>query len=247
MISEAAKLISEHNIRPVKKTFVLIAAATLAISSAQADLIVQTQTYNNVGATAASFTWNKFDLNLGTLTAITLESTGILSGSYGVDNLDVSDPATLIQNTTGRIRLTFSGVGAPTLINGSLINPLSTSPASTSGQTIAPSTSQTFTLLSGSGVNESTFSSNQLANAVYYSAIGGGTFDSSLSRLVGLTVSGTDFDTRTASVLAGGTINLTYEYTPVGPASIPEPGTWAAAALLVGGAAFARWRKRKVA
>lgn len=27
--------------------------------------------------------------------------------------------------------------------------------------------------------------------------------------------------------------------------SVPEPGTWAAAALLVGGAAFARWRRRK--
>jgi hypothetical protein len=31
----------------------------------------------------------------------------------------------------------------------------------------------------------------------------------------------------------------------VGPAVVPEPGTWAAAALLVGGAAFLRWRKRK--
>jgi hypothetical protein len=29
--------------------------------------------------------------------------------------------------------------------------------------------------------------------------------------------------------------------------AIPEPGTWAAAALLVGGAAFMRWRRRKVA
>ncbi|MBU3666780.1 MAG: hypothetical protein FGM15_13030 [Chthoniobacterales bacterium] len=28
------------------------------------------------------------------------------------------------------------------------------------------------------------------------------------------------------------------------PAAVPEPGTWAAAALLVGGAAFMRWRKR---
>ena len=26
---------------------------------------------------------------------------------------------------------------------------------------------------------------------------------------------------------------------------IPEPGTWAAAALLAGGAAFLRWRKRR--
>lgn len=30
-----------------------------------------------------------------------------------------------------------------------------------------------------------------------------------------------------------------------GPAAVPEPGTWAAAALLVGGAGFMRWRKRK--
>lgn len=231
----------------MKKLLTILAAATLAISSAQAAIIFQTQNYSNVGATAAPLTWNKFDLNLGTLTAITLEATGILSGFYDVDNLDVSDPATLSANTTGRIRLTFSGVGAPTLINGSLINPLSTSPASTSGQTIAPSASQTFTLLSGVGVNESTFSSNQLANAAYYSALGAGTFNSSLSRLVSLSVSGTDFDTHTATVVAGGTINLTYEYTPVGPAPIPEPGTWAAAALLAGGAAFARWRKRKVA
>ena len=29
------------------------------------------------------------------------------------------------------------------------------------------------------------------------------------------------------------------------PAAVPEPGTWAAAALLAGGAAFARWRKRR--
>ena len=29
-----------------------------------------------------------------------------------------------------------------------------------------------------------------------------------------------------------------------GPAAVPEPGTWAAAALLVGGAGYVRWRKR---
>jgi hypothetical protein len=31
----------------------------------------------------------------------------------------------------------------------------------------------------------------------------------------------------------------------VGPAAVPEPGTWAAAALLVGAAGYVRWRKRK--
>jgi hypothetical protein len=38
-----------------------------------------------------------------------------------------------------------------------------------------------------------------------------------------------------------------FEAQNAGPAPIPEPGTWAAAALLVGGAAYARWRKRKSA
>ena len=36
-------------------------------------------------------------------------------------------------------------------------------------------------------------------------------------------------------------------YTAQSAAPIPEPGTWAAAALLAGGAAFMRWRRRKVA
>ena len=38
----------------------------------------------------------------------------------------------------------------------------------------------------------------------------------------------------------GGNLNLVY-----GSTAIPEPGTWAAAALLVGGAALMRWRKRR--
>jgi MYXO-CTERM domain-containing protein len=38
-----------------------------------------------------------------------------------------------------------------------------------------------------------------------------------------------------------------FEAQNVGPEPIPEPGTWAAAALLVGGAAFMRWRRRQTA
>jgi hypothetical protein len=59
-----------------------------------------------------------------------------------------------------------------------------------------------------------------------------------------VTWDGTDFE-----ILSGA-----YESTPnvailagaggPGPAAVPEPGTWAAAALLAGGAAFMRWRKR---
>jgi hypothetical protein len=55
-----------------------------------------------------------------------------------------------------------------------------------------------------------------------------------------------------ANALGGGSFslltsgnNLNLMFTAAGGAAVPEPGTWAAAALLVGGAAFMRWRKRK--
>jgi hypothetical protein len=227
----------------MKSILSAVLAVLSAASGANAAIVFQTQNYSNVGSTAASLTWNKFNLSLGTLTAITLEATGILSGSYSVTN-DDGDPANLTANTSGRIRLTLTGPGAPAFINGSLVSPISTSPASVSGTSIVPTSTQVFTLLSGIGVNGSSLSSNQTANSAYYSAIGGGTFDSLLSRLIVVGVSGADYSINTASALAGGTINLTYEYTPAGPAAIPEPSTWAAAALLAGGAAFARWRKR---
>jgi hypothetical protein len=232
----------------MKKTSTLILFAVLAAAGANshAAIVFQTQNYSNVGTTAAPLTWDKFDLNLGTLTTITLEGAGLLSGSYSVTNGD-TDPASLTANTTGRIRLTLTGTGAPALINGSLLNPISTSPVSVSGTSIDPTSTKTFTLLSGIGVNESSFSTNQIANSAYYSAIGGGTFSSSLSRLISVSATGADYSIDSTLALAGGSIDLTYEYTPAGPPAVPEPGTWAAAALLAGGAAFMRWRKRKVA
>ena len=47
----------------------------------------------------------------------------------------------------------------------------------------------------------------------------------------------------TFSVVQSGN-NLNLVFTSAGGQPIPEPGTWAAAALLVGGAALMRWRKR---
>ncbi|MBU3666363.1 MAG: hypothetical protein FGM15_10885 [Chthoniobacterales bacterium] len=38
---------------------------------------------------------------------------------------------------------------------------------------------------------------------------------------------------------------MTLEIGEFAPAAVPEPGTWAAAALLAGGATFAGWRKRR--
>ena len=44
--------------------------------------------------------------------------------------------------------------------------------------------------------------------------------------------------------LDGKDLNLVFTAAAAPGAPVPEPGTWAAAALLAGGAAFMRWRKR---
>jgi hypothetical protein len=46
---------------------------------------------------------------------------------------------------------------------------------------------------------------------------------------------------------AGDTAGFTLSGTAPPLPAVPEPGTWAAAALLVGGAAFMRWRRRQTA
>ena len=48
----------------------------------------------------------------------------------------------------------------------------------------------------------------------------------------------------TLTRFAGAIDNMAFWDSVPTPAAIPEPGTWAAAALLVGGAAFVRWRRR---
>ena len=231
----------------MKKLLAPIVVAVLAatIASTHAAIITQTLNYSSLGTSAQTPTWDKFDLNLGTLTRITFIGSGTLSGSYDVINNDTVDAAVFSANTIGRIRLTLTGAGAPAVIQGSLLDPISTSPVSTTGTSVPAGGTQTFTLLSGAGVNESSFNSNQTANSAFYSALGGGTFGSSLTRFFSATIPG-DNSTDTTLLVAAGDITLEYEYTPVGPTAVPEPGTWAAAALLAGGAAFARWRKRKV-
>ena len=56
---------------------------------------------------------------------------------------------------------------------------------------------------------------------------------------------GIDVGTMNATFSSGDTMSVVVSGS--GPAPVPEPGTWAAAALLVGGAAFARWRRRQAA
>ena len=232
----------------MKKFLSLLAAITLCVAAtSSAAIVFQTQNYSNVSGstagTALSLFWNKFDTGLGTLTGITMEITGGLSGSFTLINN--SEASAEISNSSAAFRMNFSsGAGSPSNIFGSNVSPLPTTPSTGAIPTEVPFTStETFDIIGTVELYNNTF--DYFGNAAYFSSAGPATFSTLLFRSVGATVGGENFTLNTAASLLGGTINLTYEYTPA--EVIPEPGTWAAAALLVGGAAFARWRKRKSA
>jgi len=234
----------------MSKSLSLFAAAMLGIAATSpAAIIFQTQNYSNVSANNAvsglSLLWNKFDTGLGTLTAVTMEFSGSLTGSFTITNNDSNTVD--VYDSRARFRMDFlAGAGAPANITGTFIQPLDTTPftGADPGSAIAASGTQVFSIngpisLYNSGLVD------YFANASYFSSTGPATFNTILYRNVFVTTSGENLSQNFTASVMGGTVNLTYEYTPA--EVIPEPGTWAAAALLVGGAAFMRWRRRQTA
>ena len=131
-------------------------------------------------------------------------------------------------NATGSLDLTALTVGSEFNINLwslSAITPDANGPA----LNFDPNQNYTWTILTAAGGISGFTGGNQFAintgafngTAGFANALNGGVFSIAQS---------------------GNDLNLVF--TTAGGAPIPEPGTWAAAALLVGGAAFMRWRKR---
>jgi hypothetical protein len=205
LISAVAKLISTHNIRPMKKAFALIAAATLAISSAQAVIVFNpTNPLNVANQGGFTGTYNPSNLDPFTQARVRFTFSNLNPTSFSITGISLSGPG-----ISGA--LTFSDLNVTT--NGNV----TTSYISLSS-TVDPLDFATSTLsfnMPGGFIND------------------GATFSASITYA---SVDGDQVGTSTGVL-----------YSAQSAAPIPEPGTWAAAALLVGGAAYARWRKRKVA
>jgi autotransporter-associated beta strand protein len=130
-------------------------------------------------------------------------------------------------SATGTLDLSALTVGSEFNIN--LWSLSSIAPTNGNAINFNPSQSYTWTILTaGGGITGFTGTEQFNINIGAFNGTGG--FANGLEPGWGFTV-----------VQDGNNLNLVYG------APIPEPGTWAAAALLVGGAAFARWRKRKTA
>ena len=224
------------------------AATALLATSAPAALIYQTQDSSNVSAddsdTALSLLWNKFDTGLGSLTAVTMTITSDLTGSFTVNNNRPTGSVTVGPSASGFFFAFEAGTGHPANIEPDFVTPLGTTPVSGNipNRTAVPaSSSRVFTIDSPISLYDSG-ALDYFSAAAYFSSVGPATFSTDLWRVLAVTVQGSNFTLNSDDAVIGGTVTLTYEYTP--NAVIPEPGTWAAAALLAGGAAFMRWRKR---
>lgn len=218
--------------------------ASLALP-AVAETSFQDKPYTVVGtsgtAATESLTWDKFDPTLGTLTGVSLSIGGTASGSVSVSNTDVD--ALNLFDFFNRVRLTFGGTGskpaAQTATNTALVSSplIPTAPGtyslageSTQGFSLSPATQE----LSG-------LSNNLDAFLAYFT--GPGTFTTSLIQLPAIASSNSGFTTIDNSGLSAyGMVSIVYTYQPV-----PEPSTYALAAIGLGVAGFVRNRRRKAA
>ena len=197
----------------MKKTFALIAAATLAISSAQGAIIfnpanplnvVDEGGFTGTGTSAGDpYEAVRLRFNFSGLNPIPLPA------SFQISNIFLKGPGITTSLSLGSITITGNGNSPFT----SLVPLNSTVPA----------------------LNFAT------DNVEVSFDVPAGVINDGASFTTFVTYATLDFDQVSTS-----TTGPIFQAQNVGPAPIPEPGTWAAAALLAGGAAFMRWRKRKV-
>jgi MYXO-CTERM domain-containing protein len=141
------------------------------------------------------------------------------------------------------VRFTFSGLNpAPTtpfvISNISLKGPGIASSISFANLTI----SNNIQYQTGYVSLDSTLSAVDFSNILVSFDLPGGAMNYGASFAMAIRYADSTDDQRGTS-----TTGPIFEAQNIGPEPIPEPGTWAAAALLVGGAAFMRWRRRQTA
>jgi hypothetical protein len=216
---------------PILSTLMLL----VGITTAGAATVVQNQNVTDLGNNVAQYSWNAFDTNLGTLTSAVIVVSGTYSGSFSVEA--ISPLATTVSNSS-----VFTISDAPGAYSFVETN-WTTSPAS--GSSVAPFTTQTFTIQGTPGV---TINSGNLIPGVGSAYFTTASFATFLYRSLSLSNTGGPSATDPANVRLNGTTSLTYTYTPSAVEPVPEISTvtmgGAGGLLLLGIAARSRRRQQ---
>jgi hypothetical protein len=223
--------ILHHYLAPALSTLMLMAG----ITTAGAASVVQNQNVTDLGEGFVRYSWNAFDTNLGTLTSAVIVVSGTYSGSFSVQ-ASTSLPTTVSNSSV------YTVSDAPGMFSFVETN-WTTSPAS--GSTVAPFTTQTFTI---QGTPEVTINSGNLIPGVGSAYFTTASFVTELYRSLSLSTTGGASSTDPTNVRLNGTVSLTYTYTPSAVEPVPEISTvtmgGAGGLLLLGIAARSRRRQQ---
>jgi hypothetical protein len=208
----------------MKKSFFALAAATLLSVGAFSQAQAATVSFSADRATTAT-NWSDvlglgmFDSNLGTLTSIKFDLSGVVEGSGRVESLD--NAGSNVTLTLASL-LTLTRPDASTLV---VANPLFSQQfglsafdgmmdfAGTSGANTGPFWS--------SGSNS--FSSVSASDFALFSSLGGGLINLGLGAVGSSTASGAGNLISQFNTAAGGRVAVTYEYNV---SAVPEPETY---------------------
>ena len=186
----------------------------------------------------------KFDTGLGTLIGVVVTvNFNTIGGSFTVstpnDSLTPADVnsadarITIRQATTNS--LGFTQIGQSTF--GVVTTP------SLMYSVPAPSGSETFAVTSTNVFVNNVQNISSTFWGAYQSAGGLGSVIFQVRNNPDINISGGVFTLNALAFTSTADMTVTYNYTPTAP--IPEPGTWAVGALLLGGAAYTMWRRRQ--
>ena len=213
----------------MKKTFaaLALAAAFAPFASAHAATVSYT---DSMAMTTTNWTdllsFAKFDSNLGTLTSIRFDLSGVVQGVGNAESLDSSSSTVTL--SLGSL-LTLSRPDHTSLV---VTNPVFTQgfdfTAFDGGINFGGTSGGSTGVVSANGSNF--FVSTNASDFALFSALGGGTINLGLGAVGASSGNGSGNLITQFSTSASGVAKVTYDYTPSG--TVPEP---ASLALLCGG------------
>ncbi len=225
----------------------LVAVIATTTLSSQAAPNVVSFTNNAVAAGNSSFAniaLNKFDTGLGTLTGVVVTvNFATIGGSFTVSTPDDSFTAAEVESAAARVTIrqaTSNTLGFTQL--GQTSFGVTTSPGLTFAVP-APGGSQLFAI---SNTNAFVGNAQNIASGfwgAYQSAGGLGSVVFQVRNNPDISVSGGVFTLNALAFTADANMTVAYTYDPT--TAIPEPGTWAAAGILVLAAIYSRWRRSR--
>jgi len=209
------------------------------ISAAEAATVTQTYTFNPAPEDVPytwDFTFNSFDESLGTLTGVSVLEN--LNVTAAVNVYNSSSTSQSFTNATASVPVTLTGPDPSFTLSTTGITTGISGTANPSGVTTFPGATGS-TQGSISDTNLSDYESGTVVAQDWSAVAGSGTFS-------GTGPNGTVFFSGTAS--AGGSITLTYTYTPATTSSVPEPTTIFGSIVALGlGVAARRMKARRSA